>query len=68
MGTGLRTQLFTDTRPPNLADLQPNLVKIFPCLMPSSERRRHGGKDGQERKDGGIKNEEKEGEATSQTI
>lgn len=29
-GTELRTQLSTDTRPPNLATLQPNLVKIFP--------------------------------------
>lgn len=37
-GTELRTQLSTDTRPPNLATLQPNLVKIFPCLMPSRER------------------------------
>lgn len=38
--TELRTQLSTDTRPPNLATLQPNLVKILPCLMPSTERKR----------------------------
>ncbi len=49
-GTELRTQLCTDTRPPNLASLQPNLVKISPCLMPSSERKRgDGGRDGQEK-------------------
>lgn len=36
--TELRTQLSTDTRPPNMATLQPDLVKIFPCLMPSQER------------------------------
>lgn len=42
-GTELRTQLSTDTRPPNMATLQPNLVKIFPCLMPSREREREKG-------------------------
>lgn len=60
--TELRTQLSTDTRPPNLATLQPNLVKIFPCLMPSRERRRDGVKDGHEKKDGGKKQAKKERE------
>lgn len=42
-GTELRTQLSTDTRPPNLETLQRNLVKIFACLMPS--RKEKGGQE-----------------------
>lgn len=35
-----RTELSTDTGPPIPATLQANLVKLFPCLMPSRERER----------------------------
>lgn len=35
--TERRTQLSTDTRPPSLATVQLNLVKIFPYPMPSRE-------------------------------
>lgn len=58
-GVELRTQLSADTRPPNMATLQLNLVQISPRLMPSRERGKGDrGKDGQE----------KEGEATSESI
>lgn len=66
-GTELRTQLSTDIRPPNLATLQPNLVKIFPCLMPSKERKARWRK-GWTRKRRGEGNKHEEGEATSESI